>query len=163
LLREGRQARVGRQRDLRPPVAASRLVHPFDSRLLRACVGGGGHREIAMPRSLSALALALVGLAGPGCVWIHPTEPMRPLPIALAKRRFGEVAVDFAPRWHTKTPHPLPGAAVLDLDRDGRQEIFVGGGAGQPDALLALAGDRLVDRIEGSGLSSLEATYGSCA
>jgi hypothetical protein len=116
-----------------------------------------------MPRSHSALALALFGLVASGCVWIHPTEPMRPLPAALAKPRFEEVAVDFAHRWDHKTSHHLTGAAVLDLDRDGRQEIFVGGGAGQPDALLALEGDRLVDRIEGSGLSSLEATYGSCA
>jgi hypothetical protein len=116
-----------------------------------------------MTRSLSSLALALVGLTASGCVWIHPSEPQRPVPGTLAQPRFEEVAVDFAHRWDHETSHHLTGAAVLDLDGDGREEIFAGGGAGQPDALLALDGGRLVDRIEGTGLSSLEATYGSCA
>ena len=109
------------------------------------------------------VSLALLALTGSGCVWIHPTEPARPLPAELAQARFQEVAVPFAHRWDRKTSHHLTGAAALDLDGDGRQEIFAGGGAGQPDALLALEGDRLVDRIAGTGLSSLEATYGSCA
>lgn len=116
-----------------------------------------------MLRCFPPLALALAGLAVPGCAWIHPTEPHRPLQGALSEPRFEEVAVDFAHRWDHATSHHLTGAAVLDLDGDGREEIFAGGGAGQPDALLALEGGRLVDRIEGTGLSSLEATYGSCA
>jgi hypothetical protein len=116
-----------------------------------------------MTRSHSSLVQALVGLAASGCVWIHPTEPQRPVPGTLAQARFAEVPVDFAHRWDHTTSHHLTGAAVLDLDGDGREEIFAGGGAGQPDALLALEGGRLVDRIEGTGLSSLEATYGSCA
>jgi hypothetical protein len=111
----------------------------------------------------TTLYLALVGLAGSGCAWLHPSEPLRPVPDALALPRFEEVAVDFAHRWDRKTSHHLTGAAVLDLDGDGREEIFVGGGAGQPDALLALEGGRLVDRIGDTGLSSLDATYGSCA
>ena len=106
----------------------------------------------------------LVSLALAGCVWIHPTEPRRRRARAtLAEPRFEEIAVDFAHRWDRTTSHHLTGAAVLDLDGDGREEIFVGGGAGQPDALLALEDGRLVDRIAGTGLSSLEATYGSCA
>jgi hypothetical protein len=109
-----------------------------------------------------AFCTALVSL-DTGCVWIHPTEPIRPLPAGIAAPRFEEVGVDFAHRWDRERAHHLTGAAVLDLDGDGRQEIFVGGSAGQPDALLSLVGGRLVDRIEGTGLSSLEATYGSCA
>jgi hypothetical protein len=115
-----------------------------------------------MHRSI-LFSCVLAVLAATGCVWIHPTEPHRPLPRGLAGARFEEVAVDFAHRWDHTTSHHLTGAAVLDLDGDGRDEIFAGGGAGQPDALLELEGGRLVDRIEGTGLSSLEATYGSCA
>jgi enediyne biosynthesis protein E4 len=105
----------------------------------------------------------LAGLAASGCVWIHPTEPQRELPSGLAAPRFEEVAVDFAHRWDRKTSHHLTGAAVLDVDGDGREEIFVGGGAEQPNALLRLRGGRLVDVIQGTGLESQGASYGSCA
>ncbi|HEX5065601.1 MAG TPA: CRTAC1 family protein [Myxococcota bacterium] len=112
--------------------------------------------------ALRLLACALASL-GSACAWIHPTEPLRPVPSEVALPRFEEVPVDFAHRWDHATSHHLTGAAVLDVDGDGRQEVFAGGGAGQPDALLALEDGRLVDRIEGTGLSSLAATYGSCA
>jgi hypothetical protein len=105
----------------------------------------------------------LAGLAASGCVWIYPTEPHRDLPSGLATPRFEAIAVDFAHRWDRQTSHHLTGAAVLDLDGDGREEIFVGGGAGQPNALLGLRDGRLVDRIQGTGLESEGATYGSCA
>jgi hypothetical protein len=81
----------------------------------------------------------------------------------VAVPRFEEVAVDFAHRWDHKTSHHLTGAAVLDVDGDGREEIFAGGGAGQPNALLGLRDGRLLDRIQGTGLESQGATYGSCA
>lgn len=111
---------------------------------------------------LRLLSCALASL-GAACAWVHPSEPSRPLPEGVALPRFEAVDVDFAHRWDHATSHHLTGAAVLDLDGDGREEIFAGGGAGQPDALLALEGGRLVDRIGGTGLSSLAATYGSCA
>jgi hypothetical protein len=112
--------------------------------------------------TLRLLACALASL-GSACAWIHPTEPLRPVPAEVALPRFESVPVAFAHRWDHETSHHLTGAAVLDVDGDGREEIFAGGGTGQPDALLALEGGRLVDRIEGTGLSSLAASYGSCA
>jgi len=117
-----------------------------------------------MPHSARRFCLPiLAGLAASGCVWIHPTEPQRDLPSSVAAPRFEEVAVDFAHRWDRKTSHHLTGAAVLDVDGNGRKEIFVGGGAGQPNALLGLRDGRLVDGIQGTGLESQGATYGSCA
>ena len=114
------------------------------------------------PTALRLFACALASL-GSACAWIHPTEPLRPLPDGVALPRFEAVPVDFAHRWDHETSHHLTGAAVLDVDGDGRDEIFAGGGAGQPDALLALHDGRLVDHIAGTGLSSLAATYGSCS
>jgi hypothetical protein len=105
----------------------------------------------------------LAGLAASGCVWIHPTEPHRELPSSVSEPRFEQVSVDFAHRWDHETSHHLTGAAVLDVDGDGREEIFAGGGAGQRNALLSLRDGRLVDRIQGTGLESEGATYGSCA
>jgi enediyne biosynthesis protein E4 len=117
-----------------------------------------------MPKTVRRLAVSmLAGLAASGCVWIHPTEPSRDLPSNVSMPRFEEVAVDFGHHWDRKTSHHLTGAAVLDVDGDGRAEIFVGGGAGQANALLGLRDGRLVDRIQGTGLESQGATYGSCA
>lgn len=117
-----------------------------------------------MPRPALTLALvSLASFAGSGCAWLHPSEPLLSVPAHVAPARFERLRVDFAHRWDRTRSHHLTGAAVLDLDGDGREEIFVGGGAGQPDALLALRGDRLVDVIDGTGLGSPEASYGSCA
>lgn len=80
-----------------------------------------------MLRCFPPLALALAGLAVPGCAWIHPTEPQRPLQGALSEPRFEEVAVDFAHRWDHATSHHLTGAAVLDLDGDGFPAFAVKG------------------------------------
>jgi len=115
------------------------------------------------PRSprLPAAALLAFGLAG--CTWLHPTEPHLEAPSGVAEPRFEEVPVGFAHRWDRSRAHHLTGASVIDLDGDGRSEIFVGGGEGQPDALLALEDGRLVDRVAGTGLSSTTATYGSTA
>src|SRR5262245_32533835 len=105
----------------------------------------------------------VAALVGSGCSWIHPSEPHRQAPSSLTQPRFEALAVDFAHHWDRKTSHHLTGAAVLDIDGDGREEIFVGGGAGQPDALLRLRDGRLVDEIGATNLSSTSATYGSCA
>jgi hypothetical protein len=115
-------------------------------------------------QGIGRLALSLfASLATSGCVWIVPTEPQRDVPSNVTLPRFEAVDVEFVHHWDHQTSHHLTGAAVLDVDGDGREEIFVGGGAGQPDALLTLRDGRLVNRIEGTGLSSLVATYGSCA
>jgi hypothetical protein len=117
-----------------------------------------------MRPEILALALSLVTtLVGTGCVWIHPTEPQRALAEGVTLPRFEEAPVEFSHRWDGSIAHHLTGAAVLDIDGDGREEIFVGGGAGQPDALLSLRDGRLVDRISETGLTSRGASYGSCA
>ena len=64
--------------------------------------------------------------------------------------------------WNTET-HPFPGAAVIDADGDGRFEVFVGGGHGQGDLLLRYDGEKLVNIIDDTELSSTTATYGARA
>ncbi len=76
---------------------------------------------------------------------------------------FQEIATPFTHVW-TEPSHPFTGAAVIDVDGDGAFEIFVGGGLGQPDMLLAYVDGRLVDRIPGTGLSIADAaTYGAAS
>jgi enediyne biosynthesis protein E4 len=75
---------------------------------------------------------------------------------------FTPIPVDFTHVW-TKGSHPFTGAAVIDIDGDGKFELFVGGGEGQRDALLSYRNGRLVNIENGTGLSNYSATYGSTA
>lgn len=79
-----------------------------------------------------------------------------------APSRFKPVPVEFTHAWN-KATHPFTGAAVIDVDGDGKFEIFVGGGEGQRDALLSYRNDRLVDIEKCTGLSNNAATYGATA
>ena len=58
---------------------------------------------------------------------------------------------------------PFTGGAAIDINNDGRMEIFASGGFGQDDVLLSLQGDTMVDIIGEAGLSSTRATYGATA
>ena len=76
--------------------------------------------------------------------------------------RFKPVPVEFTHLWDEMT-HPFSGAAVIDLDGDGKLEIFIGGGQGQRDALLSYRDGRLVNIENGTGLSNNAATHGATA
>lgn len=94
-----------------------------------------------------------------GCVACAGSESVQPLPEAAEAPRFKAVPVDFEHEWRPRSARPLAGAAALDVDGDGREEIFVGGGAGQADVLLAMRDGRLVDVIRNTGLAADTATY----
>ncbi len=68
--------------------------------------------------------------------------------------------VDFIHQWDGDA-HPFTGAAAIDIDGDGQDEIFVGGGRAQADALLSYQDGKLVDVIAGTGLSRLSASRGA--
>lgn len=99
--------------------------------------------------SLMACLLILSGCASRSTT-LSPPPPFTPVP------------VDFIHTW-AKGTHPFTGAAVIDIDGDGTFEIFVGGGAGQRDALLSYRSGRLVNIEPGTGLSKDSTTYGSTA
>lgn len=75
---------------------------------------------------------------------------------------FEEISVPFAHQW-TEETHPFTGAAVIDIDADGKFEIFVGGGDLQQDALLQYQNGKILNMIESTGLSSNVASYGATA
>lgn len=75
---------------------------------------------------------------------------------------FTPVPVDFTHVWK-KGSHPFTGAAVIDIDGDGKFEIFAGGGDGQRDVLLSYRHGRLENIEPGTGLSNNNTTYGSTA
>jgi len=71
---------------------------------------------------------------------------------------FTEIPIDFTHQYD-KEVYPFLGGAVIDIDSDGIQELFIGGGQGQDDALFFYDG-RFTNGIAGTGLSSKDATYG---
>lgn len=77
-----------------------------------------------------------------------------------AETPFEEIPVSFSHNWD-ETTHPFSGAAVIDVNGDGRMEVFVGGGNKQADSLLSYRNGQLQDIINDTGLSSMSATYGS--
>ena len=108
-----------------------------------------------LDRSLKTLTWLTVGILG--------IPPSAPVPArADESTRFVEVDVDFEHRW-LHSVHPFLGAAVIDVDNDGRFEIFVGGGQDQPDALFAYRQGEFHDVIGATGLSRASATYGAKA
>jgi len=105
-----------------------------------------------LDRLLKALAWLTVGilripLSAPVPAWADEAT------------RFVEVEIDFEHHW-IHSVHPFLGAAVIDIDNDGRFEIFVGGGQDQPDALFAYRQGEFHNIVEGTGLSRTSATYG---
>ena len=76
---------------------------------------------------------------------------------------FSEIQTDYRHLW-TEPSHPFSGAAIIDVDGDGRDEVFVGGGRNQSDGLLTLKNGRLVNIIQGTGLDAPEtATHGAAS
>jgi len=74
---------------------------------------------------------------------------------------FSELDIDFV---HIRAPmtHPFHGSAVIDVNGDGKEEIFIGGGGGQDDALFSYENGEFVNIISGTGLSKKEGyTYGA--
>jgi hypothetical protein len=103
--------------------------------------------------------LFLVGVAGLNA--LVPAEADRPPPANISAPDLTPVPVPFTHRWQKDTSHPLLAAATIDIDGDGRDEVFLGGSDGQPDALLAWRGGALVDIASEAGIGDQEATYGA--
>lgn len=72
---------------------------------------------------------------------------------------FEPIEIDFDVVWDREV-HPFTGAATIDVDGDGWDEVFISGGLGQADRLYTYRDGRLEDVIDGTGLSSPDAGHG---
>lgn len=117
-----------------------------------------------MLRKIGRTLFLLIALSVFGVVLgiLSLNETIRPAPDKLKVSAFREVPTGVVHNW-SKTTHPFTGAAVIDIEGDGRPEIFVGGGEGQDDWLLAYRGGRFVDLAAKAGVSSKSATHGVTA
>ncbi len=77
---------------------------------------------------------------------------------------FERVALDFSHRFDRAHSLPFVGSAVLDLDGDRREELFLGGGYDQPDGLFRFT-DHGFEEIPASGLrkEAGDTTYGAAS
>ena len=127
---------------------SSEPKHPSSYR--RIDIGSDPHPGIPKSYAAGVLCALFIGACASQTADLAAPAPFKPVP------------VEFTHVWN-KTTHPFTGAAVIDVDGDGKFEIFVGGGEGQRDSLLSYRNGRLVDIENGTGLSNNAATYGATA
>lgn len=109
----------------------------------------GGALAIAALTTIAACAVLVAG------------EAKRPPPEGIAAPVLEPIDVPFVHRWSRDTAHPLLAAAAIDIDGDGRDEVFLGGSDGQADALIAWRDGKLVDIAALVGIGDTAATYGA--
>ncbi len=61
------------------------------------------------------------------------------------------------------TAHPFVGSAIIDIDNDGTEEIFIGGGPGQSDALIRYSQNafQVISDVDGITKAEDSATFGA--
>jgi hypothetical protein len=134
----------------------------FDvTRMVETLRGGECWRKKMWRILLGGFAALLVLLAVAGYAVLAPVEAVRPPPPGFAEPTLVPIEVPFTHRWSKATSHPLLAAAAIDIDGDGRDEVFLGESDGQRGALIAWRDGRLVDIAAQVGLGDKVATYGA--
>ena len=113
-----------------------------------------------MPKFNSSITPLFVGLfLISGCA----SRSQVPEELAKSARKFESIESGFIHKWEGSLSHPFSGAAAIDIDNSGKYKVFASGGMGQNDVLLDYQQGRLVDVIDGTGLSMKVASYGAAA
>ena len=66
---------------------------------------------------------------------------------------FEQQTIDFAPTYDGTKTLPFTAGAIIDIDGDGVEEVFIGGGIDQQDALFRFEGGRFVDITNNTSFS----------
>ncbi|MEQ9362655.1 MAG: CRTAC1 family protein [Leptospirales bacterium] len=117
-------------------------------------------------RILAVLPAVLFGWGLTACAFLsqpdHVDEPTTPGAAGVVVPEFKPISFEFRHRYDDSVSFPFLGAAVIDVDGDGGGEIFLGGGAGQADALYRFKDGAFYDISPGAGLAGAavdSATY----
>lgn len=113
--------------------------------------------------ALAAFAAVFVVLAfGVGALQLWQAEWK---PQGETDLRFTEVDLPFENALDPEISLPFMAAAAIDIDGDGREELFLGGGRGQADGLFRFEGDAFVpmDDVYAIEKSENDATHGAAS
>ena len=72
--------------------------------------------------------------------------------------QYDSIEVPFEQSNDFSSAHPFAGSAVIDIDNDGTEELFLGGGPGQQDGLLRFHDDAFTPIDGAAGISKADAT-----
>ncbi len=109
---------------------------------------------------MSVSVLSLVACSEVSQVLFESEENVRIPANPPAVSAFKEITVDYA-HIAAEGRFPFTGGAAIDIDGDGRMEIFVSGSKYQSNALLRYQDSKLINITEQTGLGSDEASYGA--
>lgn len=93
---------------------------------------------------LCIAVISLAVLVGGGYTWLRLWQKEW-TPQGQTEMRFSKASVDFHHKADLEDSLPFMAAAAIDLDGDGIDEVFIGGGKGQADGILKFNGSRFVN------------------
>ena len=124
--------------------------------------------KLSLRSALAALALLLLGGAVGGVLYLASDSqpPDSAATLLVPYTEYAEVEVPFRHRFAgLDEALPFLGSALIDVDADGWEEVFLGGGRGQPDAMLRFEGTSF-EPVEGAfvpGKELQDISYGALA
>ncbi len=114
-----------------------------------------------MKKFLKVLGLVIIVTGVSIYAYVNWDEPDQ----GVSDVKFTQVDLPFVHRSDLTKSIPFMGGAALDVDNDGRDEIFLGGGKGQPDQIFTYKDGALVDTAYSAGLIKPDdtATFGAAS
>jgi len=101
---------------------------------------------------IAFLAIALVALL----TWFAVNDRSNGYPVnndGLSMPSFDNQRIDFIPSFDGTKTLPFAAGAIIDIDNDGVEEVFFGGGIDQQDAIFAFENGRFVDITVKTGIT----------
>jgi len=107
-------------------------------------------------RSIAVFVVLLIGGVALGLTWVGVNDRSSDYPADLQGLNipeFEEQTIDFIPSYDKALTLPFTAGAIVDIDGDGTEEVFFGGGINQPDAFYRFVNGSFVDITDQTGWS----------
>jgi len=107
------------------------------------------------------IAFALIILVVAAGYFLYPHEKIAQYATQDMEPQLAKSVLSFEHVWSKDKSHPLMAAAAIDIDCDGRDEVFLGGAHGQADGLFKLQNGVFKNIASDMALGNDAATYGA--